>query len=169
LTSRVHGRVVNEQTPGNRGQGRHLLQLKAVGAGSTSQAVPRPPGRSPSRRNPPPSASAAGRYNRHPPSRLRHPLLAVGCPFMGGRCTRAHTEQTRKFHRDRRITRSMGQRESSVEIVSCREWDSYAISYLCWFYRLECSERRWQYNGSRFTRYPARPCLQNQAPPGRLG
>ena len=142
--------------------------LKAVGAGSTSQAVPRQPGRSPSRRNRPRSASDAGRYTL-PPFQTETSLACGWMPLHGWPLYPCPLRANEEISPDRRITRLTGQRGSSVEIVSCREWDSYAISYLCWFYRLECSERRWQYNGDRFTRMPGWLYLQNQAPPGRLG
>ena len=164
MTSRFHGRVVNERTLRNRGQGRHHPAF-------SKQLVPDQRLRRSQDRRAGHLLEETGRGQRRTlVDTHRHPLqtetsLACGwMPLHGCPLYPCPHRANEEISPDRRITRLMGQRGSSVEIVSCREWDSYAISYLCWFYRLECSERRWQYNDDRFTRMPGRLCLQNQAP-----
>jgi hypothetical protein len=47
-----------------------------------------------------PAPVSVGRWqasHRHPPLQTEIPCLRLGCPFLGARCTRTHTEQTGEF------------------------------------------------------------------------
>jgi hypothetical protein len=80
--------------------------LKAVGAGSTSQAVPKTAG--PITFSKEPAAVSVGLWKIYiaTPFQTETSLVCgLDAPSMGARCTQAYTEQTREISPDHRITK----------------------------------------------------------------